>query len=120
MTEICEIKTIAVQAPNGATHGIMVAVNTDATGTPTTFVEELARKITLHRSCSPPDTSVLIVSLIGPFDADHFGREWAQALSSEDTTAVALRFFLKQMRTAVLVHGKRDGTVLEEVSLAPS
>ncbi len=78
MPEIAEIKTIQLQGGEncGPTHAIMAAVNTDSDGTPASFVRKLAETIALHRLCSPPDTSVLVVSVIGPFESQTFQAMW--------------------------------------------
>ena len=121
MAEIAQIKTIPVtdDANQGTlrTHGIMVAVNTDETGMDSAFVRELANTIALHRMCSPPDTSVLVVSVVGPFDPDAFRAYWREALADSSPQMQALRFFLQQMTSAALAHGERDGTLLESVEL---
>ncbi len=119
--EIVQIKTIPVSNAEGEpalqTHGIMVVVNTDEAGMQAPFVRTLANKIALQRMCSPPDTSVLLVSVIGPFDSDGFRADWRAALGDPSAEMVALRFFLGQMTSAAVAHGKRDGTLLESVDL---
>jgi hypothetical protein len=119
MAEIAAIKTIPLSGEGVETHGIMVAVNTGDVGMPNVFVAELAKTISLHRLCSPPDTSVLVVSVIGAFDAARFQEDWVQAVTGEAAEMKALRFFLSEMRIATLSHGKRDGTVLQTVRLSP-
>ena len=117
MAEIRDIKTIPLDRGGEATHGIMVAVNSDGDGVTLEFVEELAKKIVLHRLCSPPDTSALVVTVIGELDTEQFRENWARTLSGSHTFSGPLRFYLQQMSTAVLVHGKPDGTILQEVRL---
>jgi hypothetical protein len=119
MAEVAEVKTIALRAgqENRPTHAIMAAINTDADGTPAPFVRELAETIALHRLCSPPDTSVLVVSVIGPFDSAAFQATWRATLSEPVPQMQALRFFVQEMTTAELAHGTREGLVLETVSL---
>ncbi len=121
MANMAQVKTIPVHSEVDEaaepTHGIMVAVNTEADGMQVGFVRELAKTIALHRMCSPPDTSVLVVSVIGPFDGETFRADWSRALAETTVEMKALRFFLGQMSTAVLAHGKRDGTVLQSIPL---
>ena len=120
MAEIVQVKTSPLTSETGArdlTHGIMVAVNADDAGMTTAFVEELARTIALQRMCSPPDTSVLVVSVIGRFDGDDFLEAWRTALSKDAPEIKALQFFLSEMQTATVVHSKRDGTVLQTLQL---
>jgi hypothetical protein len=121
VAEIAQVKTIPVTDEGGQgtlhTHGIMVAVNTDQAGMDSAFVRQLANTIALHRMCSPPDTSVLVVSVIGPFDSGAFRSHWREALADSSPEMQALRYFLQQMRSAALAHGKRDGTLLESVEL---
>lgn len=118
MAEICDIKTIPLADGSEKTHGITVSVNTDDRGMPPEFVAKLAATIALHRMCSPPDTSVLVISVIGPFDADVFRREWTSVIDDGSAESFALKIFLDQMSSAVLIHGKSDGTILQEVPLA--
>ncbi len=118
MAQIAQIKTVPLSDPAGeALHGVMVAVNSDPDGLDLVFTRVLAEKIALQRMCSPPDTSVLLVSVIGTFDIATFVQHWRDALGEPKPEMKALRFFLERMTTADVVHGQRDGTVLGTATL---
>ena len=110
---IAQIETVPLESPTGPTHGIMVALNVDTPGQTATFASEVIDTFMAHRMCSPPDTSVLVVSVIGPVDLFTFRQVWVDRAAQDQ----ALGYFLRQMSTAECVHGTRSGLVLETVSL---
>lgn len=113
MEQLRSVKTVSLAADSGPTHGIMVAVDVKAGDLMTAWVPALAEKIKLHRMVSPPDTSVLLITIIGTLEARSFLESWNEVVAKDQ----ALSFFIKQMRTASFVHGTADGKVLFEGSL---
>jgi hypothetical protein len=71
------------------------------------------KRFKVQRMVSPPDTSLLFVSVIGDFDSSSFVEAWRATVKRDP----ALSFFISQLQIAGIVHGTRDGRVLAETSL---
>jgi hypothetical protein len=54
----------------------MIAVNIPDVQTADAFVSEVAQRFTVHRMISPPDTSALLITIIGDLPA---ARAWLAA-----------------------------------------
>jgi len=77
------------------------------------FMREVGAAFRSQRMISPPDTRALFVTLNGRLTAGEFKRRWA-AQSRRDPI---LGFIMGRMREASVLHGARDGTVIEHLSL---
>lgn len=108
-----EIAQLETRSLNETTTAIMVAVNIHNRATADEFVKETLHKILLQRMISPPDTGLLCITLIGSVTASEFAELWQKHLPAEPGMVV----FLKQMKAADVLHGTREGKVLEQVSL---
>ena len=113
--EIVRMQTTELDSPLGPTHGVMIAVNIDTPRESGSFATHVIGQFKLHRMCSPPDTSVLVISIMGPVDLMAFHQAWAAATRDDEV----LRLFLSSMQVANCVHGTRSGKVIETVSLIP-
>lgn len=113
MSAIRSIHTIALASRGRGTHGIMVAVDMTARDDIPSLVPELVETIKLQRMLSPVDTSVLLITVEGPFDAEVFRESWNRSMSSD----AALASLMKGMAVASFVHGRTTGKVLVGGSL---
>ena len=113
MIHLRRLETQALNGPDGPTHGIFVGFDIDDRKSIPELVSVLAERFKVQRMVSPPDTSLLFVSVIGDFDSSSFVEAW-QPMVKRDP---ALSLFISQLQLAGLVHGTRDGRVLAEASL---
>ena len=93
----------------------MMGLDVDDLSSLDSFIPHVVEKVKLQRMCSPPDTAILFITLIGDLSASDFRRRWLEQVSKDEI----LTFFISRMKEATVLHGKRDGTVLEHVSLFP-
>jgi hypothetical protein len=113
---ITRIRTTELESDAGPMVAIFLSLECGDTDTADSFCSEVAEVFKAHRMCSPPNTSVLLVTLIGHLTASHFARRWREIAEGDPV----LRHDLSLMRMADVVHGTADGEVLETVSLSPN
>jgi hypothetical protein len=107
------IAQIETRELNESTAAIMVAVNMDDRTTADSFVKEVLQAILNQRMISRPDTSLLCITLIGSVTTREFATFWRKHIAAQP----AMAGFLKLMQAADVIHGTRDGKVLDQVSL---
>jgi hypothetical protein len=113
MIHLRRLDTQELNGPGGPTHGIFVGFDIDDRKSTPELVSALAEQFKLQWMVSPPDTSLLFVSVIGDFDSSTFVEAWQPTVKRDP----ALSHFISQLQRAALVHGTRDGRVLAEESL---
>jgi len=113
---IANLKTVSVQSPGGPVTAIMVGINIADLQSADTFVAEVADKFKMQRMLSPPDTSGLLVTIIGELTAARFAEKWRELVAGDDALAV----FMSQMRVADVMRGLPSGQPLERASLLSS
>jgi hypothetical protein len=111
--EIHNLKTDVATRSYGETPRIIIGLNIADLDTVPAFVTEVAERIKIQRMCSPLDTSVLFVTLIGSLTATRFKELWLVEVKRDEI----LSFFMAQMKEASVLHGKKDGTIIEHISL---
>jgi hypothetical protein len=118
MNTIANLKTMHLQSADGPVTAIVMGLNIGDTQSADAFIQEVAEKFKAQRMCSPPDTSMMLITLLSEMPARRFVERWRQ-LAAEDKI---LNFFMSQMRKAELSRGTVVGQPLESVSLlhAPS
>jgi hypothetical protein len=118
MNTIANLKTMHLRSADGPVTAIVMGLNIRDTQSADVFIQEVAEKFKAQRMCSPPDTSVMLITLVSEMPAWRFAERWRQ-LAAEDKV---LSFFMSQMRKADLSRGTVIGQALESVSLihAPS
>ena len=114
--EIVKMQTVPLKLPSGPAHAIMIAVNVERPEESASFASHVIERFKVQRLCSPPDTSVLVVSVIGPVDFTAFTEAWIVAAGTDK----GLREFLSRMQTAECVHGTEAGDVIATASLLAS
>lgn len=113
---IANLKTVNVQSPSGPVTAILIGVNIPDLQTAEAFVSEVAQKFKMQRMLSPPETSGLLVTIIGEMTAARFAEKWRELAASDQALAV----FMSQMRVADVMRGSPSGQPLEKASLLPA
>jgi hypothetical protein len=111
--QIAQLETRKLDESSAA---IMVALDLRDRATASNFVKEVVHKIMLQRMFSPPDTTLMCVTIIGDVTAHEFVKLWRKHIPSEPGLAP----FLEQMQVADVIHGSPQGKVLAQVSLLPA
>ena len=113
MNAVAQIKTVHVDGPQGPTPTMMMAVNIDDATTGEAFVSQVAEQFKLHRTMAPPNTSMLLVTLVGDLSADRFATRWQEVVQRDDV----VRAYMSLMRVAEVVQGTKSGQQLSKASL---
>ncbi len=106
-------KNVPINGPKGPTTAMMLSVDINDPLTAQAFVSEVAEHFKVQRMIAPPDTSMLLITVLGDYTAAQFAARW-RTLEGWDPT---LHAFMALMIVADVVHGTPDGKVLEQVSL---
>jgi len=113
MIHLRRLETRELDGPDGPANEIFVGFDIDDRTWTAELVSVLAEQFKVQRMVSPPDTSLLFVSVIGDFESRTFFEVWRLELKRDP----ALSHLVSQLRLAAPVHGTRDGRVLAEGSL---
>jgi hypothetical protein len=113
MIRLRRLETQELDGPTGRTHGILVGFDIDNRESSQELVSALAEQFKLQWMISPPNTSLLVASVIGDFDPDAFSEAWQLKMTQDP----ALSHLIAQLRRAPLLHGTRDGRIVSETSL---
>jgi hypothetical protein len=116
MNTIANLKTMNLQSADDPVYAIVMGLNIREPESAEAFVQEVAEKFKAQRMCSPTDTSVMLITIIGELPLSCFVDRW-RALVAEDKI---LNFFMSQMRKADVLRGTAAGQTLETVSLIPA
>lgn len=111
--KIAQIKTLPVGGPNGPATAMMIAVNIVAPAAADTFVEEVAEQFKLHRTTAPPNTTMLLITLMGDMTAPRFAARWREIEQHDQI----VRAYMKLMLKADVVQGTVSGQQLSAASL---
>ncbi len=111
--KIAQIKTQELESEDGPLYAIMCAINISDLSTVKEFINEVVETIKMHRTASPPTTSLLCISMMGDVDAESI----ANLIKDHVPTDEILKFYLSQMTMADLIHGTPEGEVINTVSL---
>jgi hypothetical protein len=113
LNSIAQVKTVALEYPNRFANAMMIAVNIVDPATAEEFVQHVAEQFKLHRMLAPPDTSMLLISLIGDMSAERFAKRWNEIEQGDEI----VRAFLALMTVAEVVQGTKTGQELSKASL---
>jgi hypothetical protein len=113
MNSIANLKTLHLQSAEGPVNAIVMGLNIRDLETADAFISEAAEKFKLQRMCSPPDMSVLLITVVTEMPAAKFALRWHE----NETRDPILAFFMSRMKTADVVCGTTVGETLETVSL---
>lgn len=110
---VAQIKTVDAEGPEGPTTAMMIAVNIGDTATAPAFASTVADKFKLHRTLAPPNTSMLLITLIGGMSASEFAACWKE-IEAEDPVVEA---YMSMMVVADVVQGTKAGQQISTASL---
>jgi hypothetical protein len=110
---INKIETKELVTNKGNTNGIFMALDIYDKNNSDTFIAEVINKFTMHKMISPPNTSILLITIIGDLSAEEFCNKW-KSLMDIDFTAKTI---LSMLDKASVVHGTNEGKVIDEKSL---
>ena len=114
MNSIANLKTENLQSQDGQSVAVIViGLNIRELETADTFIQEVAEKFKAQRMCSPPDTSMMLVTIVSEMPVAHFVERWSQLAEADQI----LGFFMSQMRKADVLRGTVVGQTLETASL---
>lgn len=113
MNSIAQMKAVPANGPQGPTTAIMVAVNIDAPSTGEAFVSQVAEQFKLHRTASPPNTSMLLVTIVGGLSAERFATKWQEVVNRDKI----VRTYMSLMQVADVIQGTKAGKQLSKASL---
>ena len=92
---------------------IMMGLDVDELDDLDAFMSQVAATFRTQRLLSPPETSAMFVTLVGPLTAAEFKRRWTKQVARDPI----LGQFMARMNDASVLHGERDGTVIDHISL---
>ena len=114
LNSIAQITTVRSEGPNGPANAIMIAVNIDDPSSAEAFVAQVAEQFKVHRTVSPPDTSMLLITLVGGLTAERFAAKWREIEQADPV----VKAYMSLMVIADVVQGTKTGQQLSNASLA--
>ena len=94
--EIVQTDTKTMASPGKNKNIILLAANLQATAAQEEMILGLFERFKLQRMMSPPDTSMLLITVIGPCDAGSFVARWRQLVAADPIATV----FMSRMEKA--------------------
>jgi len=117
MNTIASLKTMVLQTDDGRpVSAIVMGLNIPDVQTADAFIQEAAEKFKLQRMSSPPDTSVMLVTIVTEMPVKLFVGRWRELAASDGI----LGLFMSKMQKADVVRGTVVGQTLETASLIPA
>jgi hypothetical protein len=110
---IKQIETKVLHSENGSIHAIFIALDIYDENKLNDFIAEVIEKFTLQKMISPPDTSFMLVTIIGDLSAKDFCNNW-KSLIDKDVIAKTL---VSMLNKAIVIHGTNEGKIIDEKSL---
>jgi hypothetical protein len=110
---IDNIATRVVKRDGQKTPVILLGLGVDDLGSVDQFMTDVVTTFRNHRMISPPETSVLLVTLVGALDAQGFKERWAREVEGDPVVGS----FMQKMTDAAVLSGTADGKVLGAASL---
>lgn len=112
---ISKIRTTELVSDAGPLVAIFISLDCGDLDTADSFISEVAQLFKVHRMISPPETSVLLVTLLGWLSATRFAERWREIAEGDPI----LDHDMSVMHIADAVHATAEDEVLETVSLLP-
>ena len=113
VNSIAQVKTVTLESPKGLANAIMMAANIDDPATAEEFDQQVAEQFKVHRMLAPPDTSMLLITLVGGLSADRFAQRWKEIEQHDEV----VRAFMAQMTVADVMQGSKTGQQLSKATL---
>ncbi len=105
--EIVQCETKAFDSPTGPQFVILLAANLHDPNSLDSLVEALIERFKVHRMISPPETSMLLVTVLGPCKAMDIVSRWRERVSNDQIAGV----WMDRMEKADLAVGPARGNV---------
>jgi hypothetical protein len=113
VNSIAQVKAVTLEGPNGPANALMMALTIEDPTTAEAFVEQVAEQFKVHRMLAPPDTSMLLITLVGGLSAERFAGRWRDIEQHDEV----MRAFMAQMAVADVIQGTKTGQQLSKASL---
>lgn len=113
MNELKQIKTIQLQTSDGPAYAILLALDVNDVTTTREFVNQVLEKFKMQWMIGPPQTTHLLVTLIGDLSAIQFVEIWQEKMVADPV----LKTIMSLMKVADVRRGSDTGVLLEEESL---
>ncbi|MCB9135172.1 MAG: hypothetical protein H6636_07085 [Anaerolineales bacterium] len=113
MNNLKQLKTIQRQTCDGPAYAILMALDLYDPENAREFIHETLEKFKMQWMIGPPQTTHLLVTLIGEVPADDFIRYWNEKMINDPV----LRTIMSLMRVADVWRGSMTGEMLEQETL---
>ena len=110
---IKKIETKKLHSDEGNFSGIFISLDIYDRNGLDPFIQDVIKKFTLQKMISPPDTSILLITIIGEIKLDEFVSRW-KILKDNDIIMCSI---ISMLTRASVVLGNPDGSFIDEQSL---
>lgn len=110
---IVRVKTLEVETDDGPAVAMMIALAIGDAAAADEFVMVVAERFKLERMSAPPNTSMLLLTIIGEMSAESFAARWKQVVEADPVIGA----FMAKMVVAEVVQGTNEGQQLSLASL---
>lgn len=105
--------TIEIDSQGGPAFALMIAVDFHDLSLAASFCKEIAERFKVQRTLSPPQTTAMLITLIGEMTAAGFADHWTRLTAADPI----MSYYMSQMNRADVVHGTPAGQTLDSASL---
>ncbi len=113
MNAIVNLKTVHSQSPEGPVSIVVMGLNIPDPDSADSFIQHAAEKFTLQRTCSPPTTDRMLITVVTSMPLQQIVNRWHQIAANDPI----LNFYMSQMKAADVIRGTTVGVTLETASL---
>ena len=110
---LVQIKTVSGGTPQEPLIAILANLDMNDPATADEFLRDVCKTFISHRMCSPPETNMMLLTVIGDISAARCVEVWRQFMAQDKV----LCFFMSQMKAADVVRGDQSGAELEKLSI---
>lgn len=110
---IAQVKTVEVEGADGPAVAMMIALDVGDAATAEAFVSVVAERFKLDRMLAPPQTSMVLFTIIGSMSAQAFAARWKEVQKADPV----IQAFMGLMKVADVVQGTKAGQQLGSASL---
>jgi hypothetical protein len=108
-----QLETKEVSLPDGKARAIFIALDINDKNKADGFIAEVLQKFTMQKMISPPDTAMLLVTIIGEMTAEDFRSRWKKAVAQDMVVGMLLSKFTR----ADVLWGDEKGKPIDQKSL---
>jgi len=94
--EIVGCETRELQSDEGIKHAVFLAANLNFASALDNLIDDLVERFKLQRAISPTDTSVFLITIVGPCDRLTVAQRWRARVARDQVAA----FWMSQMEKA--------------------